>query len=113
MKHGHVTPNEDGSKARCGGPGFCKQCNQELGEEFSKGFAVEDGQYKKMLRSFNRVIELNINSLSVLAPNITEHHHGHVFRRPDSTKETCGGPAVCEQCESDLDLLIRMIKEIY
>jgi hypothetical protein len=28
--HGHVTPNPDGSKARCGGPGLCRQCSQEL-----------------------------------------------------------------------------------
>ena len=29
--HGHVTPNADGSRARCGGPGFCPQCNAEAG----------------------------------------------------------------------------------
>lgn len=29
MGHGHVTPNPDGSKARCGGPGVCPTCNQE------------------------------------------------------------------------------------
>ena len=29
MGHGHVTPNEDGSKARCGGPSFCKECKKE------------------------------------------------------------------------------------
>src|SRR6266404_9141580 len=28
--HGHVTPNEDGSRARCGGPGICVQCNKEF-----------------------------------------------------------------------------------
>lgn len=27
--HGHVTPNPDGTKARCGGPGICPQCSQE------------------------------------------------------------------------------------
>lgn len=29
MNHGHVTPNEDGSKARCGGPGLCHVCSTE------------------------------------------------------------------------------------
>jgi hypothetical protein len=29
MGHGHVTPNSDGSKARCGGPALCPQCAQE------------------------------------------------------------------------------------
>lgn len=28
--HGHVTPNPDGSRARCGGPGLCGQCSAEL-----------------------------------------------------------------------------------
>lgn len=27
--HGHVTPNADGSKARCGGPGLCVECSRE------------------------------------------------------------------------------------
>ena len=27
--HGHVTPNPDGSKARCGGPRICSQCAKE------------------------------------------------------------------------------------
>lgn len=29
MGHGHVIPNLDGSKARCGGPGICEVCNKE------------------------------------------------------------------------------------
>lgn len=32
MKHGHVTPNPDGSKARCGGPALCSKCAAELAE---------------------------------------------------------------------------------
>lgn len=27
--HGHVTPNADGTKARCGGPGICGPCSIE------------------------------------------------------------------------------------
>ena len=27
--HGHVTPNADGSKARCGGPSICSKCALE------------------------------------------------------------------------------------
>lgn len=27
--HGHVRPNSDGSKARCGGPGICQECSRE------------------------------------------------------------------------------------
>lgn len=30
MRHGHVTPNPDGSKARCGGPAICPECQHEL-----------------------------------------------------------------------------------
>ena len=29
--HGHVTPNADGSKARCGGPAICPACAIEAG----------------------------------------------------------------------------------
>jgi len=28
--HGHVTPNPDGTLARCGGPGICNECSVEL-----------------------------------------------------------------------------------
>lgn len=28
--HGHVRPNPDGSKARCGGPAICSVCALEL-----------------------------------------------------------------------------------
>lgn len=27
--HGHVTPNADGSKAKCGGPAICSECALE------------------------------------------------------------------------------------
>lgn len=29
MGHGHVIPNPDGSKARCGGPALCAECARE------------------------------------------------------------------------------------
>lgn len=29
MGHGHVTPNADGSRARCGGPSLCRVCQRE------------------------------------------------------------------------------------
>lgn len=31
--HGHVTPNPDGSRARCGGPGLCNVCSRELAQK--------------------------------------------------------------------------------
>lgn len=30
MGHGHVVPNANGSKARCGGPSICPECAAEL-----------------------------------------------------------------------------------
>lgn len=30
--HGHVIPNENGSMARCGGPGICGVCSSELAQ---------------------------------------------------------------------------------
>lgn len=32
MNHGHVRPNPDGSKARCGGPGLCQVCSAEAAQ---------------------------------------------------------------------------------
>ena len=34
--HGHVNPNPDGSKARCGGPAICSVCALELAQEQAK-----------------------------------------------------------------------------
>lgn len=28
--HGHVRPRPDGIRARCGGPGLCRECSQEM-----------------------------------------------------------------------------------
>lgn len=39
MSHGHVTPNKDGSKARCGGPGICSECSRELASTKTKAAA--------------------------------------------------------------------------
>lgn len=33
--HGHVTPNADGTKARCGGPGVCGECSREAGVAYA------------------------------------------------------------------------------
>lgn len=33
-KHGHVTPNADGSKARCGGPMMCPDCALEFANQW-------------------------------------------------------------------------------
>ncbi len=34
--HGHVRPNPNGLKARCGGPGFCRECDREFVEHKNK-----------------------------------------------------------------------------
>jgi hypothetical protein len=34
--HGWVVPNEDGSLARCGGPGICKTCQEEMKEKLTE-----------------------------------------------------------------------------
>ena len=34
--HGHVTPNPDGSKARCGGPALCSVCAREAASYSNK-----------------------------------------------------------------------------
>jgi hypothetical protein len=41
MGHGHVTPNHDGSKARCGGPAICIECGEELKELQKKSIHID------------------------------------------------------------------------
>jgi hypothetical protein len=36
MSHGHVKPNLDGTKARCGGPGVCPECSMELHRDIAE-----------------------------------------------------------------------------
>ena len=42
--HGHVFENKDHSRCRCGGPGVCKVCQQELAEAntMKAGVSVEE-----------------------------------------------------------------------
>lgn len=44
MGHGHVTPNADGTKARCGGPSICHECARDaaqLGVAYSLQPAID------------------------------------------------------------------------
>lgn len=36
--HGHVTPNDDGTKAHCGGPALCDECAREAGAKDAKDY---------------------------------------------------------------------------
>lgn len=42
MGHGHVKPNADGSKARCGGPAICSECALELAATDVKKVGIMD-----------------------------------------------------------------------
>ncbi len=35
--HGHVIPRPDGVRARCGGPGLCRECSQGMARQDTKG----------------------------------------------------------------------------
>jgi len=49
--HGHVKPNPDGSKARCGGPALCAVCARERSEAYVVAMAVAkaEAMERKML----------------------------------------------------------------
>jgi hypothetical protein len=38
--HGWVHPLPSGAKARCGGPGLCSQCSQELAETYRMAYRM-------------------------------------------------------------------------
>mgnify|MGYP001605287236 FL=1 len=63
--HGHVTPNPDGSKARCGGPGICPVCNMERArlEDDARRRRVDNqaerlGEYRALLKLGVRLIDV-------------------------------------------------------
>lgn len=35
--HGHVIPRPDGVRARCGGPGLCRECSQDMARQRTEG----------------------------------------------------------------------------
>jgi len=41
--HGHVTPNEDGSRARCGGPKLCSVCALEFARLHAEPITKQHG----------------------------------------------------------------------
>lgn len=45
--HGHVIPRHDGVKARCGGPGICTQCSQELAQLKAKSQKLVENDPEK------------------------------------------------------------------
>jgi len=43
--HGWVTPNKDGFRARCGGPGVCADCSTERLRSMAPALVVGAGDY--------------------------------------------------------------------
>lgn len=60
MGHGHVTPNEGGWRARCGGPGICSTCRDE--ERDLKIKLEGTGVAPKNPRGLERTITVNKGS---------------------------------------------------
>ncbi len=64
--HGHVTPNADGSKARCGGPGICAACSRESAAlAAAQGRSVRDALAARRL-STGYMLSEAVNDLSWL-----------------------------------------------
>lgn len=64
--HGHVVPNPDGSRARCGGPALCNTCAGELSRQ--------EQQHRPSLDAF--VDPTNTDAVSVIAQAIREADMG-------------------------------------
>ncbi len=58
--HGHVKPNPDGSRTRCGGPGICDVCSREAAREWSTMRAERDALRKQLEEADSLLRELHI-----------------------------------------------------
>ena len=63
MNHGWVTPNTDGTKARCGGPALCRTCQAEaealcLNAGYQQQKTGVDGSAGRMDYLYDRIAEL-------------------------------------------------------
>lgn len=61
--HGHVTPNADGSKARCGGPGLCSICSRELA-----GGTINVGAHELLAKLHDEEPVFVIRAQDILSP---------------------------------------------
>lgn len=71
--HGHVTPNPDGSKARCGGPRICNQCALE---------AAAQRETPKQQDEMGAVLEVALSAAmnAYGTANKTPAYHSYVSR---------------------------------
>lgn len=75
--HGHVYPRTDGVKARCGGPGMCKECSSDLAhqqreqrpskDQLAHWREITDGRYETLLASTAREMVDEIERLRTIA----------------------------------------------
>lgn len=73
--HGHVTPNADGSRVRCGGPAICAVCANELAQGWPElNRYIEDLRKKSTLRGARLQImrDIFINGRGCEDGDITE-----------------------------------------
>jgi hypothetical protein len=69
--HGHVIPNADGSKARCGGPGFCPDCAAEHLRGLSVRPVAAVGEFLSIGDGGDRALDLLRKAFLILPPSIT------------------------------------------
>lgn len=69
MGHGHVTPNEFGMKARCGGPAICAECALELAS------ANNETGYDRVKRLRQESFNSHVSELEKLADENKDRIH--------------------------------------
>ena len=70
--HGHVWPNVDGSKARCGGPAICRACAVDLAALQAQRLFAEERQAHQYDEPFNvaaQLLELMKTQLLIVLVN--------------------------------------------
>lgn len=74
--HGHVVPREDGSRARCGGPGICGVCSREAAQELNALRAERDA-LREAAKAAVEAFESHLTTMSAINAD-----SGYPFSQP-------------------------------
>lgn len=99
--HGHVTPNADGSLARCGGPGICDECSAEAARQQPKTVPIHVYESavkgrQDFRKAFAELREACLKDIAGAGPLTGPTYHEHI-RMALGIPAEGSGPEAIEQ----------------